>query len=425
MLLMCFSLGGRLQAQHVPVPAPPQREPIAIVNGILHLGNGQVIENGIVAFDKGQITWVGDSRQRPDLAGHRIIDASGKHVYPGFIATNTTLGLVEIGAVRATVDSREVGTYNPNVRALIAYNTDSEIIPTVRSNGVLLIQTTPAGARMPGMSSVMMADGWNWEDAVLQADDGVHLHWPSPYTYSWRGRRLSKNERYAAQVADLRKFFDEAHAYHRRTEIAEKNLRFEAMKPVFEGARRLYIHAELAANIEEAVLFAADYGITPVIVGATDAWLVADFLKAHDVPVILRTTFNLPRRTDEPLDLPFRTPALLYEKGVKFCLSQKGFWQQFNLPFVAGQAVAYGLPYEEAVRALSGATAEILGIADRVGTLEVGKDATLFVSEGDALDVRTNQLTHAFIQGRQIDLDNKHKMLYRKFKEKYEQLQQR
>ncbi len=416
---------GALWAQYVPVPAPPQKEPIAIVNATLHLGNGEVIENGIIAFDKGKITLVSDGRQRPDLSGHRIIDATGQHVYPGFIATNTSLGLVEIGAVRATVDYREVGTYNPNVRALIAYNTDSEVIPTVRSNGVLLAQATPSGGRIPGMSSVMMTDGWNWEDAVLQADDGVHLNWPSLYSFNWRTRRITKNEHYAEQVTDLRKFFDEAYAYYQRPEVEEKNLRFEAMKPVFDGKRNLYIHAELAANIEEAVLFAEDYGIRPVLVEATDAWLVADFLKAHDVPVILRTTFNLPRRPDEPVDLPFRTPALLYEKGVQFCFSHKGFWQQFNLPFVAGQAVAYGLPYEEAVRALTGATAAILGIADRVGTLEPGKDATLFISEGDALDLRTNQVTHAFIQGRQINLDNKHKMLYRKFKAKYEQMQQR
>ncbi len=423
-ILVFFFIQNVLQAQYVPVPAPPQSEPIAIVNATIHVGNGQLIEGGIVAFDKGKITIVSDGKDQPDLSGYQVIDVKGKHLYPGFIATNTPLGLVEIGAVRATVDYQEVGSFNPNVRALIAYNTDSEIIPTVRANGVLLVQTTPSGGRIPGMSSIMMTDGWNWEDAVLKADDGVHLNWPSPYSFGWRQFKVEKNKQYDKQVNALRAFFDEAYAYYQRPEVEEKNLRFEAMKPVFDGTRRLYIHAELAANIQEAVLFAEDYGITPVIVGATDAWVVADFLKAHRVPVILRTTFNLPRRPDEPIDLPFRTPAILYEKGVQFCFSQKGFWQQFNLPFVAGQAVAYGLPYEEAVRALTGATAEILGIADQTGTIEVGKDATLFLSQGDALDIRTNQVTHAFIQGRSVSLDNKHKMLYRKFKAKYEQLSQ-
>lgn len=418
-VMAAFCSVATLFSQYVPVPAPPQSEPILISGATIHIGNGEVIENGLVAFENGKITAVAASNVGRGFPNHRIIDASGKHVYPGFIATNTTLGLQEIGAVRATLDNRELGEFNPNIRSLIAYNTDSEITPTVRSMGVLMAEVAPEGGRISGTSSVVVLDAWNWEDAAYLPDFAIHMDWPSSSRFNFRERRMERNERYAEQVREVQDFFDQALAYSRQPNPERINLKFEAMRGLFDGSKKLFVHANTVEAIQEAVRFAGKYQITPTIVGGRDAWMITDFLVQHKVPVILDSTQRLPAREDEPVDQPFRAPAILHEAGVLFCQSHEGFWQYRNLAFQAGQAVAYGLPYEEAVKSLTLNAAKILGIDDRCGSIEVGKDATLFIAEGDALDMRTCKLTHAFIQGREINLDNKQEMLYRRFQQKY------
>ncbi|GAB4249462.1 MAG: amidohydrolase [Saprospiraceae bacterium] len=406
--------------QYVPVPAPAQSEPILITGATVHLGTGEVMENADVAFAEGKITAVvpAGSRQFPN---HRVIDASGKHVYPGFIATNTTLGLQEIGAVRASNDNSELGEFNSNIRSLIAYNTDSEITPTVRSMGVLMAEVVPQGGRISGSSSVVQLDAWNWEDAAYKTDFAIHLNWPASSSYNWRQQRMERNERYAEQLREVESFFDQAKAYSQTPSHERLNLKFEAMRGLFDGSKKLFVHANSVQAIQEAVLFAERYNLVPTIVGGRDAWMITDFLNEHKVPVILDSTQRTPAREDEAIDQPFREPALLHEAGVLFCQSHEGFWQYRNLAFQAGQAVAYGLPYEAAVKSLTLDAAKILGIDDSCGSIEVGKDATLFISEGDALDMRNNKLTHAFIQGREINLDNKQEMLYRRFQKKYRQ----
>ncbi len=418
--LFSFFLLNISFGQYVPVPAPSQTEPVLISGATVHLGTGQVIENADVAFAEGKITAVVPSGSRP-FPGHRVIEATGKQVYPGFIAANTTLGLQEIGAVRATLDNRELGVFNPNIRSLIAYNTDSEITPTVRSMGVLMAEVVPQGGRIAGSSSVVQLDAWNWEDAAYNPDFAIHLNWPASSSFNWSQRRMQRNERYAEELRELENFFDQAQAYSQTPSQERVNLKFEAMRGLFDGSRQLFVHANSVQAIQEAVLFAERYNLVPTIVGGRDAWMITGFLVEHKVPVILDSTHRTPSREDEPIDQPFRTPALLHEAGVLFCQSHEGFWQYRNLAFQAGQAVAYGLPYEEAVKSLTLNAAKILGIDDRCGSIEVGKDATLFISEGDALDMRTNKLTHAFIQGREINLDNKQEMLYRKFQKKYRQ----
>ncbi|MEK7256232.1 MAG: amidohydrolase family protein, partial [Bacteroidota bacterium] len=350
---------------------------------------------------------------------HREIDATGKHLYPGFIAPNTDLGLQEIEAVRATRDNAETGSINPNVRSIIAYNTDSEVTPTVRSMGVLMAEIAPQGGRISGSSSVVQLDAWNWEDAAVGADIGIHLNWPSLSTFSFEEQRVTKNEEYEKQVQELKAFFTEAQAYRQKSPVESKNLRFEAMRGVLDGSKRLFIHANNVQAIQEAVLFAKQFQITPVLVGGNDAWRIADFLKQNQVAVILSSTQRTPSREDEDVDQPFKTPAQLQAAGVEWCFGHEGFWQQRNLAFQAGQAVAFGLAYEDAVKALTSNTAKILGIQKQAGTIETGKDATFFLSEGDALDMRTAKVTKAFIQGREINLDNKQEMLYRRFQQKY------
>lgn len=425
-LFFLSSISLLLHAQ-VPAPAPAQQQPIYITGATAHLGNGQAIENAVLAFSEGKLTFVGSAAeaQGQNWEGHQQIDAAGQHVYPGFIATATNLGLVDISAVRATRDFNETGDMNAGLRSLIAYNTDSPITPTVRAQGVLLAQIAPTGGRISGISSVVQLDAWNWEDAAYAADEGLFVNWPSPFSYNWRERRYSKNEKYSEQVEALHQFFLTAKAYVQNPDNKYENLNLAAMGPVFEGQRQVYMRVDGAKAILQALQMAKEMGFGLVIVGGRDAWMVTDALKEADVPVILESTQRLPSRVDEDIDQPFKTPAQLQEAGVRFGFGHDGYWQQRNLPFQAGQAVGYGLDYEQAVAGLTGNLADILGIAERTGTLTVGKDANLFITQGDALDLRGGEPLQAFIQGRTIDLDNVQRGLYEKFKGKYEQQGQR
>ncbi len=415
-LILFLLLQINLVAQQTP--AAVQSEAILITGATAHIGNGEVIENSAIAFENGKLTLVADAttiRINPSEY-QQIIDASGKQVYPGFIAPNTTLGLIEIEAVRATNDMREVGSFNPSLRSIIAYNTDSDIMPTVRSNGVLMAQVVPQGGRVSGQSSVVQLDAWNWEDAAYATDNGIHLRWPR--MFSWWGNE--KNKDYDAQKDEIVNTMKEALAYTKKQSPAKTNLKLEAMAGLFDKSKTLYVHTGDAKSMTEAVLFAKEFDLRMVIVGGRDAWMIPDLLKKNNVSVILGDTHSLPSRTDSDIDEPFKTALTLQEAGVLYCFGMNGAWQQRNLGFQAGQAVGYGLDKEDAVTALTLNTAKILDIDKTVGSLETGKDATLFISESDALDMRSSKLTHAFIQGRAIDLDNKQKALYRKFKAKYE-----
>jgi len=425
-LFTVLALNGLSIKAQSPTPAPPQSGAILILGATAHLGNGQAVPNSAIAFDNGKLTLVADATtirlDRSKFA--RIFDASGKHVYPGFIAADSRLGLVEIEAVRSTQDFAETGSLNPNARAIVAYNTDSDVPPTVRSNGVLQAQVVPAGGLLSGSSAVVQLDAWNWEDAVIRADDGVHLNWPARqprrrFGPPGRNQDQSAENSYDKNLESLHRFFDEAKAYAQKPAPEVKNPRFEAMRGVFEGKQNLYIHTGEAKTMEEAILFAEQYGARPVLVGASDAWMITDFLKAHQAAILLAGPQRLPAREDEDYDQPYKTAAALHQSGIAFAITGNGSWQQRNLPFEAGQAVGFGLPYEAAVQAITLSPAAIMGIGGHTGSLEVGKDATLFISEGDALDMRTCQVTAAFIQGREISLDNKQKQLYRRFEEKY------
>lgn len=414
-------------AQQNPTVAPAQTRSILIMNAIAHIGDGSVLENAAIGFRNGKLDLVADARtiRLSANAYDETIDAAGMHVYPGFIATNSTLGLHELDAIRPANDVAETGAFKPGIRSAIAYNTDSEIIPTIRLNGVLMAQITPRGGVISGTSSVMQFDAWNWEDALIKADDGVHLNWPGVYHKHYDKGKVSieKVKTYDQQLREIQTFFNEARAYCAVQQPAIQEVRFEGLRGVFEGTQKLYVHADDAKSIQEALNFKIGQGVKQmVIVGGYDAHLVADQLIANQVPVLLRRVHELPMFIEDDIDLPYKLPAMLHKAGVSFALQNEGDMERMgarNLPFYAGTAVAYGLPYEEAVRSLTQAPAKILGIDQSCGTLEVGKDATLFVSKGDALDMRTNALTHAFIQGRSIVLRSKQTDLYEKYKQKY------
>ncbi|THH37553.1 amidohydrolase family protein [Neolewinella litorea] len=416
-LLLGLLLCTGVRAQN-PTPAPQQREPLAVTGATLHVGDGTVIDNATLLVANGKIEAVGTGLSVPN--GYRTVDATGKHVYPGLIALNSQLGLTEIGAVRATNDQREVGTFNPNARALIAFNTDSQVIPTVRSRGVLLAQATPEGSLVSGRSSIMQLDGWNFEDAAVLADDGIHVNWPNRNSYNWQTGDLRPNERYDEQVRELETFLQQAIGYCQNPgEGTARLLKFEAFCEAVNGNSNVYLHADEARDIQAGVLLFKNIGAKPVIVGGYQAYLVTDFLKRHEVPVILSSTQALPDSQDDAIDQPYRNPALLAEAGVDFAISHEGYWQQRNLPFVAGQAVGFGLDYEKAVQAMTLAPARIVGIDQDYGSIATGKSATFLIVSGDLLDMRSSEVEEAFIDGRSINLDNKQAELYRKFKEKY------
>lgn len=402
---------------------------IVVINVTAHIGNDSVISNAIVGIKDGKIVEVLDaSKAKVELGNYsEKIDGKGMHLYPAIIAPNSTLGLTEIDAVRATKDFNETGTVLPNVRSQIAYNTDSKIIPTVRTNGVLLAQVTPRGGIISGTSSIMMLDGWNWEDATYKADDGIHINWPRLQTRSWNENDFTfgateKNKEYSKQVDELKKLFADAKAYN-ENQSTEKNLRFEAMKGVFDGSQNIYIHANNVKEITEAVYFAKQFEIKKtVIIGGKDSWMITDLLKENNIAVIINRVHDLPDYAEDDVDLPFKLPSLLQKAGVLYCLNNEGDMEAMgtrNLPFMAGTAAAYGLTKEQALKAITINTAKILGIDKTTGSIEVGKDANFFISLGDALDMKTNNVQYAFIKGKLIDLNNEQKELYEKYKKKY------
>lgn len=422
-ILMAFGQAG--YAQH-PSPGAEPEKPIVLLGGRLHVGDGTVIESSAVGIENGKISFVGDaSKIRIDRTASDIIDVAGQDIYPGFILPNNVLGIFEIGAVRATRDYAEVGHFKPNARSVIAFNTESKIIPTVRANGVLMTQVTPRNGRISGTSSICHLDGWNWEDAVVREDDGIHFNWPHRYqrTGWWAEPGPTKaNEKYGKHIDELRAFMLRAKAYAEKPS-AEKNLKMEACIDLFNGNKRMYLHVNDAKSITEAVLFAVEIDAKyPVIVGGEQSWMVTDLLKQHNIPVILERVHSMPDHEDDDIDQPYKTAKMLFDAGILFCFNYEGDMEAMgarNLAFSAGTAVAYGLPYEEAVKGLTSNTAKILGCDDITGTVSEGKQATLFVSQGDALDMRTNNLSHAYIQGRPVDLDNHHKQLYKKYMDKY------
>ncbi|OKL39794.1 amidohydrolase [Pontibacter flavimaris] len=412
----------------VPAPAPKQSKPVLLKGATLHIGNGQVVENAAVGFDNGKITYAGP-QSGANLSGYQVVDVTGQHIYPGLIQPNATLGLNEVESVKATIDWREIGDMNPNVRSVIAYNTDSDIIPTVRANGVLMTQLTPIGGTISGTSSIVQLDAWNWEDAIVKADEGLHLNWPYMLVETGNKEADERLKRMAGErektILELEKLFRDAAVYS-AGKHDNLNLKLAAMTGLFDGSRKLYIHANYGKEIIEGVNFAKQQGVKEiVVVGARDAVAVADFLKTNNISVIYSGVHALPSRAEEDVDMPYKTPYLLHKAGIPFALDYDlSIHGTRNLPFIAGTAAAYGLDKEQALAAVTLNTAKILGIDKQAGSVEVGKDATLVVSSGDLLDMRTNNVTHAFIQGRQVDLNNKQKYLYEKFENKYKNQQQ-
>ncbi|HVT84125.1 MAG TPA: amidohydrolase family protein [Chitinophagaceae bacterium] len=422
-----------VQAQDDVYPAPAQKGTICITNATIHVGNGQVIENGTIEIKDGKITKVGTGI----TASGTIVDAKGKQVYPGLILPNTDLGLREIAgnAVRGSNDFAELGDWNTNIRSIVAYNTDSRIIGVLRANGILLANVAPLGGLLPGSSTIVQLDAWNYEDAAYKMDIGIHFNMPSLLARGGRGRfgggfpgRFQQGGGAAAdpvkeamdKIEEVKKFFREAKAYFGEASHTETNLKFEAVKGLFDKKQKFYVHCNEVKQMLVAIDFAKEFGFDVVIVGGSESWQIADLLKQNNIAVILNREFSLPTLEDDDVDQPFKTPYMLKKAGVLFCLNDDHEESRYrNLPFDAGQAAAYGLSKEEALQAITLDAAKVLGIEDRTGSIEVGKDANIVISEGDILDMRTSIITDAFIQGRKVSLENKQTQLYDRYMHKY------
>lgn len=406
-----------------PAPALPQTKSILLLNGTAHLGDGKVIENAAIGFKDGKINLVADATvvRLSQGAYDTTIYVNGKHIYPGFIAANSTIGLNEVELVRATNDYNEVGKLNPSVRSIISYNTDSKVTPTVRSNGVLLAQTVPQGGLISGNSSVVELDGWNWEDAAYKMDIGLHINWPDMTTYKFQNGPTEEEQKKNTDKAllEITNLFNDAKAYSELKSSSPENLHLEAMRGLFNGTKKLFVNANNIKQIIASVNFCKNYRVSMVLVGGADAWRITGLLKENNIPVIIGRTHAVPSRQDEDVDLPYKLPYLLQKAGILFCNTVEGFWQVRNLMFNAGTDAAYGLTKEEALEAITSSPAKILGIDSTVGTLGQGKDATLIVSDGDVLDMKSNNIVQAYIRGKNINLDNVQKQLYSKYMTKY------
>jgi hypothetical protein len=324
LLSFCFLL---VKAQETVYPAQKQKQPIAVTGATVHIGNGQVLNNATVLMVDGKITAVGTNVTIP--ANAQKIDAQGKHVYPGLILASSNLGLVEIGAVRASNDVREIGEMNPNIRSIVAYNTDSKIINTLRSNGILLANIVPEGGLLSGSSSVVQLDAWNWEDAAYKTDQGVHFNMPlmlaRPRGFGFGGRNGGPNGQETdpvkeglEKVEQIKSFFREAKAYNSATTHEENNLKFSAVKGLFDKSQKLYVHANTVKQMLVALDFVKEFNFDMVIVGGSDSWQIADLLKANNVSVILNQPHSLPTLEDDDVDQPYKHACPFTKSGSEF-----------------------------------------------------------------------------------------------------------
>ncbi|MFT6191874.1 amidohydrolase family protein [Polaribacter sp.] len=421
-LLLFFCVGNSIAQQ---TPADKQSTAISIEGATAHLGNGQVIKNSLIMFTDGKITFVGSATAKIARQG-TIIKAEGKHVYPGFIAANASLGLVEIDAVKASADLDEIGLNNPHIRSLIAYNAESKVVESMRPNGVLMAQITPRGGRISGTSSIVQLDAWNWQDAAVKTDDAIHMNWPGSFTRGkwWLGEDpgLKVDVKYADNIDKIKSYFLDAKNYLAGNK-EKKHLPYEATKGLFNGSQKLFIHVSGQREITDAITTAKEVGIDNlVIVRGDGADKVTDLLVKHKIPVILNRPHRNSNSEDDAYDYTYTIAKVLTDKGVLISIGMEGQMERMNtrnLPFYAGTFAAHGLDKEVALQMLTGNTAKILGIDDMVGTLEVGKHATLFISEGDALDMRGNNLSKAYIQGRDISLETHQTELWKRYSDKY------
>lgn len=418
-LLILITLSALSMASD-QIPGAPQSRPILIKGAAIHTMAGATIENGMILFEDGKITAVGETVDAP--ADAEIIDGAGKHVYPGLIEPLTRLGLYEVNAVRATLDYDETGDITPEVRPERAFNPDSERIPVARQTGIAVAGLGPRGGTLPGLLSTVYLDGWTYEEMTLKAPTGLLVHWPAIY-----GWPLPTEKKREEQLAELKQAFREARAYFTAAQARDDidyDARWRAMMPTFAGEQKLFVVAPTYRSVVEAVHFFQEQDLEIVLICNASAMPALDLLKESKVAVIQENAYALPPRRDLAYNSSYRFASQLRDAGIQAGLAyDSGSAEDQNLPFQLGQIVAHGYPQDEVMKLLTINNAKIMGIDDRVGSLEVGKDATLFISDGDPTEV-ISQVEHMFIQGKVVDLTNRHTQLYEKYRTRYQQRSQ-
>jgi len=418
-------------AQSRQVPAPPQSQPVILLTATIHPVSGGEIQSGYIAFNGGLITAVGEGDPPASVTGEPntiTLNAEGMHIYPGLVSPSTYLGLTEIGDIDQTNDSTELGRVKPEVRAAVAVNPDSDLIPVTRANGILSMLVMPRGGLISGRCSALRLDGWTWEDMTIDDAAGLVVNWPRTEPISSPFIQRSEEEQRKEIKEDLQsieRLFDDAAAYLAAKDAdatTRTDLRYEAMRPMLSGQKPVFISANLAGQIESAVAWATRRNLKAVIVGGAQSDRCAALLQQHSIPVIITGTHRMPSRRHDDYDAAYTLPNKLYEAGVKFAIATGGeAAHERHLNHNAAIAAAYGLPREQALKSVTLSAAEIIGQGDRLGSLEVGKSATIIVTTGDPLEI-TSDVMVAFIDGRRIDLGNRQKSLYEKYQEKYRQL---
>ena len=391
----------------------------------VHTVSGETLSPGDVLVDGKKIVSVSPTIDAKDA---RVIDLKGQHLYPGLIAANTTLGLVEISGVAATRDTAEVGQFTPDVQSWIAVNPDSELIPVARANGITHAQPVPSGGIVPGLSGVVALAGWTTEQMTVRKPVALHLTWPSMGLdtrareevrdrSNWKSLEDQAKDR-RARMKDIDEFFSQAKAYAKARNGKGTVPAWEAMLPLVRGEIPLMIRADDARQIRAAVKWADTNGFYAVIVGGQEAAEVAELLASKKVPVIYDSLFEFPGSDADSYDTQFKTPAVLHRAGVKVIFSEGGRFAASmvrNLPYAAAQAAAFGLPADEALKGITLYPAQILGVDERLGSIDAGKEASLFVSDGDILDVRS-KVKQVWIAGQEVSLSTRHTRLYEKYR---------
>lgn len=410
---------------------PSSADSLLVRNVTLHPVSGPVLTNASILVRHGRIAALGIVNDTAD----ETIDGTGLYLFPGLIAAATVLGLQEIDAVRATRDTTEVGDYTPDVKAWIAVNPDSELIPVARANGITHAQVIPMGGIVSGWSGVIALDGWTIEDLAIRREVGLHLYWPSQALDTtpksmvhakdkWKSPEDQAKER-EKRLKEINDFFDDAEAYARARNAANPSAGFgtvpawEAMLPAIRREKPLWIHASELRQIRSALEWAARRKLSAVLVGGRDAWRCAELISSNRVPVVLEHVYTLPARDTDPYDVHFASAAVLTKAGVHVIFGEGtdrfGASNLRNLPYSAAQAMAYGLSREEALKGITLYPAQALGIADQLGSLELGKAATFFLASGDILDIRSRVL-RVWINGHEASVESRHTRLYDRYK---------
>jgi imidazolonepropionase-like amidohydrolase len=407
-----------------------QAASVLLKDGWIFTASGPILTNASVLIRDGRIEKVGAGLA--DKADS-IVELGGQRLFPGLIAPTTVLGLLEIDALRATRDTTEVGEYSADVSAWIAVNPDSELIPVARANGYTHAQVVPSGGTVSGFSGLIQLDGWTIEDLTIEKAVALHLRWPG-FGLDTTPRPPGKDSGPSLEdqvrdrdrkLREIDAFFTEATAYSQAKKTATDGFRivpaWEAMLPVVRKERPLWIHANEARGIRSAAEWSVRLGFKVVIAGGRDAWREAAYLAEHRIPVAYEHVFTQPVRDTDPYDVHYSAPAVLAKAGVLLAFSegteQFGASNIRNIPYSAAQARAFGLPYEDAVRGLTLNAAKILGVSDRLGSIESGKEASLFIADGDVLDLKA-QVKRMWIRGREVDLSSRHTRLYEKYRKR-------